>query len=84
VHDGFAGLRGLDGIDTALCAFKHFDAVYEFLQLARGRIGALLSAFELMWPSFYTLAIAGRANLPLPPDCDAYVLIESMGNGSRK
>ncbi len=67
------------GIDTALCAFKDFDAVYKFLRLARGRIGALLSAFELMWPSFYTRAISGGANPPLQANHTAYVLIESMG-----
>lgn len=67
------------GIDTALCAFKDFDAVYKFLRLTRGRFGAPLSAFELMWPSFYTRAIASRANPPLPSDYAAYVLIESMG-----
>jgi FAD/FMN-containing dehydrogenase len=67
------------GIDTALCAFEDFDAVYKFLRLARGQIGALLSAFELMWPSFYTRAIAGRATPPLRSDYAAYVLIESMG-----
>lgn len=67
------------GVDTALCAFKDFDAVYKFLRCARGRIGPLLSAFELMWPSFYTRAIAGRANPPLRSDYAAYVLIESMG-----
>lgn len=67
------------GVDTALCAFKDFGAVYEFLRHSRGQIGALLSAFELMWPSFYTRAIAGNVNPPLPPEYAAYVLIESMG-----
>jgi FAD/FMN-containing dehydrogenase len=67
------------GTDTALCAFRDFDAVYAFLRRARAKLAGSLTAFELMWPSFYAHAIAGRSGAPLSAGHAAYVLIESMG-----
>jgi FAD/FMN-containing dehydrogenase len=67
------------GTDTALCAFRDFDAVYAFLRRARAKLAGSLSAFELMWPSFYAHAAAGRSAPPIPAGYAAYVLIEAMG-----
>jgi FAD/FMN-containing dehydrogenase len=67
------------GTDIALCAFHTFDSVYDFLHRARAELAGSLSAFELMWPSFYAYATASRAAPPLPAGYAAYVLVESMG-----
>ena len=67
------------GTETALCAFHDFGAVYRFLHRARTMLAGSLSAFELMWPSFYAHAIAKLTAPPLAPGFAAYVLVEAMG-----
>ena len=66
-------------INTALCAFRHFDDVYTFLRRARAHLAHTLTAFEVMWPAFYAYAVASRGKVPIQPGHAAYVLIETMG-----
>lgn len=70
--------------NTALCALDGYAAASRLLRLARTRLGPALSAFELMWPEFYTLALAhaaqqGRSATPLSSGHGLYLLIESSG-----
>ena len=72
-------------VGTALCAFTSFASVTAFLQHVRGALGPFLSAFEVMWPDFYTMAAATRGGTaPLPVGAAAYVLIESMGTDAAR
>jgi len=64
---------------TALCAVDTFDNVYDLLHRARAQLAGSLSAFEVMWPSFYEKAVSGRSNVPLRSGYGAYVLIDAMG-----
>lgn len=65
---------------TALCAVTDYEAVVRLLALARSRLGANLSAFEIMWPLFYRAATEGlERRAPLPHGYYAYVLVEAMG-----
>jgi FAD/FMN-containing dehydrogenase len=63
----------------ALCAAPSFEAVVRFLVLARNRLNANLSAFEVMWNDFYRVATSGAARTPLSADHPFYILIESSG-----
>ena len=67
--------------NTALLALDSFGAVQMlFVELGQ-RIGAGLTAFEVMWPSFYEpLAVqSGRHTPPLPGGHSHYVLLEASG-----
>ncbi|MEZ5650503.1 MAG: FAD-binding oxidoreductase [Burkholderiaceae bacterium] len=67
-------------VQTCLCAVRDVDGVLALLALARHDLGDTLSAFEVMWPSFYeygSAALDGQA--PLPAGHGAYVLIETEG-----
>lgn len=67
-------------VETALCGFRDFAGVYDFLRRMREQIGASLSAFELMWPEFYGRAVADSGvAAPLSTGFAAYVLVEAMG-----
>jgi FAD/FMN-containing dehydrogenase len=91
----FIGAEGTLGIITAvvlrlfpkprsnclgICAVDDYPAVLELLRRARSGFGALLSAFEVMWPAFYKL---GTVELGRKPPLDlgygVYVLIEILG-----
>lgn len=64
----------------ALCAAESYDQVLAFLSLARKRLSANLTAFEVMWNDFYRVAASGAARAaPLGVDYPFYVLIESSG-----
>jgi FAD/FMN-containing dehydrogenase len=67
-------------VQTALCAAGDFDATLALLRLAKERLGADLSAYEVMWQDFYTFGTTtlGR-RAPLATDRAFYVLVESMG-----
>jgi FAD/FMN-containing dehydrogenase len=56
------------------------------LQAARSRLGPSLSAFEVMWPSFYDFMTAGIPDLrrPFAAPHGAYVLIEVSGFDSER
>jgi FAD/FMN-containing dehydrogenase len=68
---------------VALCAAGEFDHVRALLRHARNRLGGDLSAFEVMWNSYYSraLTIIGKA-APLPAGHAYYVLIEASGPDS--
>jgi FAD/FMN-containing dehydrogenase len=65
---------------TGLCAVDDYESALELLKAARTGFGPQLTAFEVMWPDFYSLGTAqlGRKP-PLPPGAGGYVLVETMG-----
>lgn len=68
---------------TALLAADSFAALTRILQAAERILEGRLSAFEVMWRSYYTLASTGDT-MPLPATHPYYVLIECMGNGGQR
>jgi FAD/FMN-containing dehydrogenase len=68
--------------NVALVACADFDSVVATLEIANRTLSSTLSAFEVMWNSFYELAVEprGRLNGPLQPGATLYVLIETMGS----
>jgi FAD/FMN-containing dehydrogenase len=65
---------------TGLCAVDDYDKVLELLKGARTGFGPQLTAFEVMWPDFYSLGTLGLGRKPpLPMGAGAYVLVETMG-----
>jgi FAD/FMN-containing dehydrogenase len=68
--------------NVALVACENFDAVVATLEIANKRLSSTLSAFEVMWNSFYELAVEprGRLSAPLAAGAPLYVLIETMGS----
>jgi FAD/FMN-containing dehydrogenase len=72
-------------VQTALCAVRDFDAALALLRLAKQRLGADLSAYEVMWADFYhlgTSALGRRA--PIAEGHAFYVLVEAMGTDERR
>ena len=71
---------------VALCALASFDTVRALLALARTRLGGDLTAFEVMWNSYYRLTterVKGVAR-PLPADHPFYVLFEASGSDAER
>ncbi len=68
--------------NVALVACENFEAVVATLEIANRTLSSTLSAFEVMWNSFYELAVEpqGRLPAPLQPGAALYVLIETMGS----
>lgn len=65
---------------TALVAFGAFDQAIAFLRWMETRMGGKLSAFELLWQSFYDAATRHRGAVPgLTKDAPFYALIEAEG-----
>ncbi|MFT3802795.1 MAG: FAD-binding oxidoreductase [Burkholderiaceae bacterium] len=66
---------------TALVAVDGFDQVGALLRHMDRRLGGGLSAFEVMWQSFYRLVTTppAKGKPPLSQDHPFYVLIESQG-----
>ena len=72
-------------VQTALCAVADYDAALALLRLARERLGADLSAYEVMWADFYRLATSGLGRRPPVAEGHAiYVLVESMGTDAAR
>lgn len=70
---------------TGLCAVEDYAAVLDLLQRARSGFGSQLTAFEVMWPSFYRLGTLGVSRTPpLDPGHGLYVLIESLGTDEQR
>ena len=67
--------------DTAWLAVDHFDALPRILRRLEAELGGRLSAFEVMWPEFYSLVTTPPATgRPiLPAGHGVYVLIETLG-----
>jgi FAD/FMN-containing dehydrogenase len=67
--------------NVALLACEKFDDVVTILEIANRTVPNTLSAFEVMWNSFYELVVRpnGRLAAPLLPGTAQYVLIETMG-----
>jgi FAD/FMN-containing dehydrogenase len=65
---------------TGLFAVDDYAAVLDLLHRARSGFASQLTAFEVMWPSFYDLGTrrVGRKP-PLEPGLGLYVLIETLG-----
>jgi FAD/FMN-containing dehydrogenase len=65
---------------TGICAVDDYAGVLELLKRVRRGFGALLSAYEVMWPDFYRLGTVelGRKP-PLELGHGVYVLIETLG-----
>ena len=67
-------------VQTGMCAVEDYAGVVGLLKHARSGFGSQLTAFEVMWPSFYELATSGLGRKPpLDTGRGAYVLIETMG-----
>jgi FAD/FMN-containing dehydrogenase len=65
---------------TALCAVSDYDSVLAFLAHAKAQLGPTLSAFEVMWPDFYRLALeANNTRPPLDENHSAYILLDTLG-----
>jgi FAD/FMN-containing dehydrogenase len=67
--------------NTALVAIEDFDRLGRFLGNMDSKLGGILSAFEVMWNSFYQLVVVERGThgQPLGPSHEFYVLVESTG-----
>ncbi len=67
--------------NVALLACDKFEDVVAALETASSTLPNTLTAFEVMWNSFYELAVQprGRLDAPLEAGQAHYVLIETMG-----
>jgi len=71
--------------NTALVSADRFDQIARLLRHMDGRLGGLLSAFELVDNSFYRVNTdAGRHGAPLPPDRPFYAIIEVLGSDQER
>lgn len=72
----------LSSQNTALLATDDFSKVTELLHFIDGALGGQLSAFEVMWNSYYQVVTSndesGKSS-PMARDYPYYVLIEAMG-----
>jgi len=67
--------------NVALLACESFDDVVAMLEITNRTLPNTISAFEVMWSSFYDRVVKPRGRLapPLEPGAALYVLIETMG-----
>lgn len=67
--------------NMAFAAFDDFTAVPRFLKHMDRHLGGTLSAFEVMWQSFYRLVTnpPAKGRPPVGQDHAYYVLVESQG-----
>jgi len=67
--------------DVAIVAVPSFEALTRLLKHVDSALGGSLSAFEVMWQSFYRLVTSppARGKPPVGQDHPYYVLIESLG-----
>jgi FAD/FMN-containing dehydrogenase len=64
---------------VALCATSGFSQVRSLLRHARTRLGGELTAFEVMWDSYYSRASQITAQKPIATGHPFYVLLEASG-----
>lgn len=70
---------------TALITFQRFEQVLIFLRWIEARLGGTLSAFELMWQSFFAAVTRHSGGIAgLPPDAPFYALVEAEGGDSEQ
>ena len=71
--------------DVAIVAVPSFGALTGLLKHIDSTLGGSLSAFEVMWQSFYRLVTSppARGKAPVSQDHPYYVLIESLGADAR-
>lgn len=71
---------------VAFCGLKNFDSVTALLVSLQSKLGANLSAFEVIWNNTYRLIEerVPHVNVPLANDLDFYVLVESMGSNQEQ
>jgi FAD/FMN-containing dehydrogenase len=67
--------------DTAILGVERFSALPALLRRLERNLGGALSAFEVMWPSFYDLVTTepARGRSPLAARHAYYVLVEALG-----
>jgi FAD/FMN-containing dehydrogenase len=67
--------------DVAIVAVADFEALTKLLKHMDSNLGGSLSAFEVMWQSFYRLVTSppARGKPPVGQDHPYYVLIECLG-----
>ncbi len=67
--------------NVALLACESFDDVVAILGATSRTLPNTLTAFEVMWNSFYERAVrpGGRLPTPIEPGSGFYVIVESMG-----
>jgi len=70
--------------ETMFVAIDSFPKLLEFLKTIESGLGGTMSAFEVMWQSFYRLVTTAPAKNvpPLSQDYPYYVLVEAMGGDS--
>jgi FAD/FMN-containing dehydrogenase len=68
--------------NAALAGLESFDKVAAFLRHMDRSLGGTLSAFEVMWQSFYRLITTppAKGQPPIGQDYPFYVLVESQGS----
>ena len=65
---------------TAFVAINSFDQVVELLKLLQSQLAGTLSAYEVMWNSYYHAVTGeGAHRAPLARDYPFYVLVEAEG-----
>jgi FAD/FMN-containing dehydrogenase len=71
--------------DVAIVAVPSFEALTKLLKHVDSALGGSLSAFEVMWQTFYRLVTSppARGKPPVSQDHPYYVLIESLGANIR-
>ena len=72
--------------NTALVGINDFSSVLKFLKHIDSGLGGNMSAFEVMWDSFYSMVTnsINEKALPLKPNIPYYILVESMGSNQTK
>ena len=67
--------------NTAFVACDGFDNIPAFLKFIDRELGGSLSAFEVMWSSFYKLVTTppAKTSPPLAQTFPYYILVESLG-----
>ncbi|GAB7553888.1 FAD-binding oxidoreductase [Novosphingobium sp. 11B] len=69
------------GVSTAWCGLDDFKAVTTLLRRAQSELAGGVSAFEVMWPSYYDYVLGNFPELrrPLAGSHGFYVLLETDG-----
>jgi FAD/FMN-containing dehydrogenase len=72
-------------VSAALCAVSGFQGVVDLLNGARQGLGPLMSAFEVMWPDYWSTVMdrVGGFTDPLPGNHATYVLVEAQGTDDK-